>query len=583
MPKINESFLQELRYKTDIEDIVSSYVTLRKRGSTSTGLCPFHNEKTPSFTVYHDTQSFYCFGCGAGGDAIGFIRKIENLDYVDAVKLLAQRAGMQMPQEGFDDSLSKKRRRILEINRESAKFFHSYMMSSAGKKGLEYFLNRGLSQKTITKFGLGYAPDEWDSLLKYLKSLGYKTGEMLDAGVIKSGKNNSFYDTFKNRVMTPIIDVRGNVIAFGGRVLDDSKPKYVNTSDTLVYKKTNELFALNIAKDSGSDELILCEGYMDVISMHQAGFTNAVAGCGTALTNEQVRLISRYADSVILAYDADEAGQKAVEKAVKLFKQTDVKIKIPRLSGGKDPDEIIKKLGRDKLKGMLEGASNDTEFALVNISAKYDLQTTQGKIDFINEALKVIVSVSPVEQDLYLSRISNELEVGKESLRLQLKAASKRKAGRERRDKYKNIVNDYSRSATRESYETGASVKKNKAEKRIISLLMLYPDCIKLCDGFDSSRLSNAFVKKAYSLITDKIKNGLKIEMMTFGEEFTDSEYGQLSQLLNNNRESSNPKSEFSDCLAIINDEYDRQNRSSVTDMNDDDFRSLFNKIGNQP
>lgn len=583
MPKINESFLQELRYKTDIEDIVSSYVTLRKRGSTSTGLCPFHNEKTPSFTVYHDTQSFYCFGCGAGGDAIGFIRKIENLDYVDAVKLLAQRAGMQMPQEGFDDSLSKKRRRILEINRESAKFFHSYMMNSAGKKGLEYFLNRGLSQKTITKFGLGYAPDEWDSLLKHLKSLGYKTGEMLDAGVIKSGKNNSFYDTFKNRVMTPIIDVRGNVIAFGGRVLDDSKPKYVNTSDTLVYKKTNELFALNIAKDSGSDELILCEGYMDVISMHQAGFTNAVAGCGTALTNEQVRLISRYADSVILAYDADEAGQKAVEKAVKLFKQTDVKIKIPRLSGGKDPDEIIKKLGRDKLKGMLEGASNDTEFALVNISAKYDLQTTQGKIDFINEALKVIVSVSPVEQDLYLSRISNELEVGKESLRLQLKAASKRKAGRERRDKYKNIVNDYSRSATRESYETGASVKKNKAEKRIISLLMLYPDCIKLCDGFDSSRLSNAFVKKAYSLITDKIKNGLKIEMMTFGEEFTDSEYGQLSQLLNNNRESSNPKSEFSDCLAIINDEYDRQNRSSVTDMNDDDFRSLFNKIGNQP
>ena len=289
---LNESFLQELKYKTDIEDIVSTYVSLRKRGNTSVGLCPFHNEKTPSFTVYNDTQSFYCFGCGAGGDAIGFIKKIENLDYIDAVKLLAERAGMQMPQDGFDDSISKKRRRILQINREAAKFFQSYLMSPQGKTGYDYFINRGLTPKTIVKFGLGYAPDSWDSLLKHLKSLGYGIGEMVDAGVVKVGRNNNYYDTFKNRVMTPIIDVRGNVIAFGGRVLDDSKPKYVNTSDTLVYKKTNELFALNFAKDSGKDSLILCEGYMDVISMHQAGFNNAVAGCGTALTSEQVRLIT---------------------------------------------------------------------------------------------------------------------------------------------------------------------------------------------------------------------------------------------------------------------------------------------------
>ena len=257
---LNENFLQELKFKTDIEDIISTYVTLKKRGNTSVGLCPFHNEKTPSFTVYNDTQSFYCFGCGAGGDAIGFIRKIENLDYIDAVKLLAQRAGMQMPQDGFDDSISKKRRRILEINRESAKFFHSYMMSEQGRLGLEYFLNRGLTKKTITKFGLGYAPDSWDSLLKHLKSLGYGIGEMVDAGVVKVGRNNNYFDTFKNRVITPIIDVRGNVIAFGGRVLDDSKPKYVNTSDTLVYKKTNELFALNLAKDSGKDTLIHARG-----------------------------------------------------------------------------------------------------------------------------------------------------------------------------------------------------------------------------------------------------------------------------------------------------------------------------------
>lgn len=576
---LNENFLQELKYKTDIEDIISTYVTLKKRGNTSVGLCPFHNEKTPSFTVYNDTQSFYCFGCGAGGDAIGFIRKIENLDYIDAVKLLAQRAGMQMPQDGFDDSISKKRRRILEINRESAKFFHSYMMSPQGAKGLEYFLNRGLTKKTITKFGLGYAPDSWDSLLKHLKSLGYGIGEMVDAGVVKVGRNNNYYDTFKNRVMTPIIDVRGNVIAFGGRVLDDSKPKYVNTSDTLVYKKTNELFALNLAKDSGKDTLILCEGYMDVISMHQAGFTNAVAGCGTALTNEQVRLISRYANEVILAYDSDEAGQKAVHKAMNLFKMTDVKIKVPKFTGGKDPDEIIKKLGRDKFKGMLEGASNDTEFSLLEIRNKYDVSTTQGKIDFVNDALKVLVTLQPVEQDLYLTRISDELSIEKSSLKLQLSTINRRRLNRERKNHYKEIVNDYTKNAAKQSYDTGVSTRQLKAENRLLTLLIYYPDCSKLCDGFDKNRLSDGFVKKAYDVLLQRINDGLDFDLMALGENFTDTEYSKLSKLINTNIDSADAKSEFKDCINIINEEYEKKNSSSPSGMSEDEFRNLFSKI----
>lgn len=576
---LNENFLQELKFKTDIEDIISTYVTLKKRGNTSVGLCPFHNEKTPSFTVYNDTQSFYCFGCGAGGDAIGFIRKIENLDYIDAVKLLAQRAGMQMPQDGFDDSISKKRRRILEINRESAKFFHSYMMSEQGRVGLEYFLNRGLTKKTITKFGLGYAPDSWDSLLKHLKSLGYGIGEMVDAGVVKVGRNNNYYDTFKNRVMTPIIDVRGNVIAFGGRVLDDSKPKYVNTSDTLVYKKTNELFALNLAKDSGKDTLILCEGYMDVISMHQAGFTNAVAGCGTALTSEQVRLISRYANEVILAYDADEAGQKAVHKAMNLFKTTDVKIKVPKFVGGKDPDEIIKKLGRDKFKGMLEGATNDTEFALLEIKDKYDISTTQGKIDFVGDALKVIASLQPVEQDLYLSRISNELSIEKSSLKLQLSTIVKLRKNREKKSQYKTIINDYTRNEARKTYDTGISTRQSKAESRLLTLLIYYPDCSKLLNNFDSSRLSDGFVKKAYSALLERINDGLDFDLMTLGEQFSDTDYAKFSKLMNTNIDSANPKEEFKDCLNIINEEYEKKNSSSPSGMSEDEFRNLFSKI----
>lgn len=576
---LNENFLQELKFKTDIEDIISTYVTLKKRGNTSVGLCPFHNEKTPSFTVYNDTQSFYCFGCGAGGDAIGFIRKIENLDYIDAVKLLAQRAGMQMPQDGFDDSISKKRRRILEINRESAKFFHSYMMSEQGRVGLEYFLNRGLTKKTITKFGLGYAPDSWDSLLKHLKSLGYGIGEMVDAGVVKVGRNNNYYDTFKNRVMTPIIDVRGNVIAFGGRVLDDSKPKYVNTSDTLVYKKTNELFALNLAKDSGKDTLILCEGYMDVISMHQAGFTNAVAGCGTALTSEQVRLISRYANEVILAYDADEAGQKAMHKAMNLFKTTDVKIKVPKFVGGKDPDEIIKKLGRDKFKGMLEGATNDTEFALLEIKDKYDISTTQGKIDFVGDALKVIASLQPVEQDLYLSRISNELSIEKSSLKLQLSTIVKLRKNREKKSQYKTIINDYTRNEARKTYDTGISTRQSKAESRLLTLLIYYPDCSKLLNNFDSSGLSDGFVKKAYAALLERINDGLDFDLMTLGEQFSDTDYAEFSKLMNTNIDSANPKEEFKDCLNIINEEYEKKNSSSPSGLSEDEFRNLFSKI----
>ncbi len=576
---LSEAFLQELKFKTDIEDIISTYVTLRKNGSTSKGLCPFHNEKTPSFTVYSDTQSFYCFGCGAGGDAVTFLKKIENLDYIDAVKLLAQRAGLQMPDDNsYDDSLSKKRRRVLEINRETAKFYYSYLISPQGKIGLDYFLNRGLSMNTIKRFGLGFAPNEWDSLLKHLKSKGYRPSEMVEAGVVKIGRNNNYYDTFKNRVMTPIIDVRGNVIAFGGRVLDDSKPKYINTSDTLVYKKTNELFALNLAKDSGKDNLILCEGYMDVIAMHQAGFTNAVAGCGTALTNEQVRLISRYAREVILAYDADEAGQKALNKAVSLFKQTDVKVKIPALAGGKDPDEIIKKYGRDKFKGMLDGASNDTEFALLEIRKKYNVTTSQGKIDFLNEALKVLAGVSPIEQDIYISRLADELSVDKSSIKIQLDSYAKKRIYRQKRSEYKTIVDNSIRENQRKSYDENASIRQIRAEERIVGLLLRYPDCVNLTRDFDSEMLSSAFIKRIFTETINRLDAQLDIDLINFSSALTSDELGRLSGIIARTRESKDAKKEFKDCIDIIQSEYDKNIIKPSDSMSDDEFRSMFNK-----
>ena len=571
---LSDSFLQELKMKTDIEDVISTYVTLKRRGATLVGLCPFHNEKTPSFTVYLATQSFYCFGCGAGGDAITFVKKIENLDYLDAVKTLAQRAGLQMPQEGFDDSLSKRRRRILEMNREAARFYHSVLLSPEGKVGYDYYIGRALSAATINHFGLGFAPNQWDALLKHMRAKGYQPAELVDAGLARKGQKG-YYDNFRNRVMTPIIDVRGNVIAFGGRVLDDSKPKYINTGDTLVYKKTNELFALNFAKDSKEDALILCEGYMDVIAMHQAGFTNAVAGCGTALTTEQVRLISRYAKEVILTYDADEAGQKALQKAMTLFDQTDVKVRIPALVGGKDPDEIIRTYGRDKFKGMLEGASNETEFRLLALRRQYNLATTQGKIDFIGGALQILATLPPVEQDLYVSRLSEELGVERQNMKVQLQDLVARQGNRREKREFNRIVQENMRKTARETMATDASLRKLRAEDRLISLLLRYPDCSRLCKDFDPQWLTPGFAQRVFTLILQRLENGDGTELMDLRDRLTDDEMGRLSGIIARGGESADAKQEFSDCLQTIRAEQQKK-QECAAELDDQAFRDLF-------
>lgn len=571
---LSDSFLQELKMKTDIEDVISTYVTLKRRGATLVGLCPFHNEKTPSFTVYPATQSFYCFGCGAGGDAITFVKKIENLDYLDAVKALAQRAGLQMPQEGFDDSLSKRRRRILEMNREAARFYHSVLLSPEGKVGYDYYIGRALSAATINHFGLGFAPNQWDALLKHMRAKGYQPAELVDAGLARKGQKG-YYDNFRNRVMTPIIDVRGNVIAFGGRVLDDSKPKYINTGDTLVYKKTNELFALNFAKDSKEDALILCEGYMDVIAMHQAGFTNAVAGCGTALTTEQVRLISRYAKEVILTYDADEAGQKALQKAMTLFDQTDVKVRIPALVGGKDPDEIIRTYGRDKFKGMLEGASNETEFRLLALRRQYNLATTQGKIDFIGGVLQILATLPPVEQDLYVSRLSEELGVERQNMKVQLQDLVVRQGNRREKREFNRIVQENMRKTARETMATDASLRKLRAEDRLISLLLRYPDCSRLCKDFDPQWLTPGFAQRVFTLILQRLENGDGTELMDLRDRLTDDEMGRLSGIIARGGESADAKQEFSDCLQTIRAEQQKK-QESAAELDDQAFRDLF-------
>ena len=363
---IPASYIQELVARNDIYDTISRYVSLQRAGRLYKGLCPFHSERSPSFMVYPETQSYYCFGCGAGGDVIKFTMEMNSLSYIEAVRYLAQRCGMPMPDE--DDGQAKLKSRILQMNKLAARFFYDTLNSDAGRNARKYLRDRQLSDKTIVNFGLGYTPAEWQGLTNYLRSKGFTDEEMTRGYLAARNKNGNLYDIFRDRVMFPIIDLRGNVIAFGGRRMgDEGGPKYLNSGDTPVFKKSNGLFALNLAKKSGKDTFILAEGYMDVIAMHQAGFDNAVATLGTALTSQQAKLIGDYAKKVIISYDSDEAGQKATRRAMEIFEKEEVTVQVLQMDGAKDPDEYIKKYGAQRFEMLLEGANSALDFQLLKL------------------------------------------------------------------------------------------------------------------------------------------------------------------------------------------------------------------------
>lgn len=573
---LSDSFLQDLRFKCDIEDTISQYVNLKRKGNTSVGLCPFHNEKTPSFTVYNDTQSFYCFGCGAGGDVITFVRKIDNLDYIDAVKQLAERAGIEMPDNGYDNSLSKLRRRVLEANRVAAKFYFKYLLSPEGKIGLDYFVGRGLSMETIKHFGLGFAPNAWDSLIKHMKPLGFTDDELVSANLARRSAKGRIYDNFRNRVMTPIINISGNVIAFGGRVLDDSKPKYINTSDTLAYKKTHELFGLNFAKNFKGDSLILCEGYMDVIAMHQAGFENAVACCGTSLTSEQVKIISRYCKKVSLCYDADEAGQKAAEKAISLFSVTDLDVRVMQLGGGKDPDEIIKNLGAERFKGMIEKAENDTDFRLQKIKKKFDITSNSGKINYFREAIKILATLAPIECDIYMSKLSEELNVNKESIKVQLNDFISKNRQRRDQKEMTNIISEKKKFDSKFNPTSLTNLRLAKAQEELVSLLLMNPDFFKFSNGLSPEMIDAPLYRKAFSVISERLSEERPVDLTSIGGEFSPDELGHLAYIQTKSKSLNNAKQEFTDCINTILDENNKLNVSPPEILSDDEFRNLF-------
>lgn len=578
---LSDDFLIELRSRADIESTISSYVNLKRAGRISKGLCPFHGEKTASFTVYPDTQSYYCFGCGNGGDVITFIKNIENLDYIDAVRFLADRVGLDVPDENnYDSTMNKRRLRMLEANREAARFFHKCLQTQDGAIGYRYFKERGLTDETIVRFGLGFAPDSFFALTNYLIGKGFTKEELVFANLARRSQKNpdNIYDNFRNRVMFPIIDVKGNVIAFGGRVMDDSKPKYLNTSDTLVYKKSMGVFALNLAKKSGKDSLILCEGYMDVIALHQAGFTNAVAGLGTALTSEQAQLLSRYASEILISYDADEAGQKAAARALQIFKKTNAKIKILRLSGGKDPDEIIKNYGVEKMKAIITGAANEIEFALLREQGKYDLASDDGKRQYLQAAIKVLSAVGPIELEIYASRIADELSVSKDVIISEAKRQAKRNTVVQQKREFTEIQRQEDildkLNPQRKKYYRGA-----KAEEMLIALLMANPEFLSDTDKKISSEdFVTDFNGRIYKAVTDRIRQGKSHEISFLYGELTDDEINAVAKIQTISHTLKNTFAECEDCISVILNEKNKKKLKSVDvdTITDEDFLKFF-------
>ncbi len=556
---IPEDIINEIKYRNDIETAVSQYVNLKRRGKNLVGLCPFHSEKTPSFTVYPENGSFYCFGCGVGGDVFTFTGLIENLDYIESVKLLAERSGITLPQDGYDDSMQRLKKRIYDINRDTARFFHAFLMSPGGKWALDYLMGRGLTVKTIKHFGLGAAPDSWDALIHHLKEKGYTESDMLAANVIGKSERGSLYDRFRKRVMFPIINIRGNIVAFSGRAMpgdDKQGGKYVNTADTPVYKKSENLFGINFAKNVCSERVILVEGNMDVISLHQAGFENTVAPLGTAFTTEQANLLSRYTKEIVLMLDADAAGQKAVRRASELLENTGLSVRVVVVPDGKDPDEYIKKNGKERFAALLEGAVSDMEYKLLTAAKDIKLDNEDGRLKYLAAAAEIIAASDDImTRDIYIGRLSEKYGVSRTALNARIEELRKRN----RRQKQKKEISDIIRPKfTKDDInpERRKSVKGTAAEETLIAVLLKNPDFYKIAaEKLPPEKMLTSLNRRIYETILSVLERGGTLDISAFAEKLLPAEIGYLVSLQNSEKAGKNPEIVLKDCIGVILEE----------------------------
>ena len=570
------AFIDELIQRSPIEDVVGQYVTLRRSGSNLFGLCPFHGEKTASFSVAPDKGMYYCFGCHKGGGAINFMMELEGLSYTDAVRALAKRAGMEVPEDEQYENRYKLQERLWALHKEAARFFHSQLFAPAGQQALSYALKRGMPKSVLINFGIGYAPDSWTALVDTLRKKGYTDEELKESGLVTvSQKNGNLFDRFRDRLMFPIIDVRGNVIGFGGRIMKDdpNAAKYLNSPETKIFNKRKNLFALNVAKKSKLGYLILVEGYMDAIALHQYGFDCAVASLGTALTEDGAMLLSKYTDQVVLIYDGDKAGQNATQRAIPILEKVGLHVKVLQMKGAKDPDEFLKKYGADKFKLLLEESSNRVEYQLNAIRRKYDLQEDEQKVKYIHESADLLASLhSAVQREVYGHRVADAASISYDALKMEVDKAFKHRVAKEKKQQEKHDLAPVKNLQPKARSIRYDNVKSAMAEETLLAMVLKEPALLDAAAGLNAAEFSSPLLGRAYDQLKKRHTDGLEVSIAVLAD-FSGEEMSHLAGIA---QRQDGPVNEtaLADCIRII-----RGIHQAGSVASDEDLLALRNKL----
>ena len=563
------AFIDELTARNPIEDVVGHYVDLKRSGSNMFGLCPFHGEKTASFSVAPDKGIYYCFGCHKGGGAVNFMMEIEGLSYPDAVRALAKRAGMEVPEDEQYQSRYRQQERLWALHKEAARFFHSQLYAPVGRQALEYALGRGMSKSILTTFGIGYAHDSWDSMVKAMKAKGYTEEELKESGLVTiSQKNGNIFDRFRDRLMFPIIDVRGNVSGFGGRIIKNDKAaaKYLNSPETLIFNKRKNLFGLNLAKKSKQGYLILVEGNIDVVALHQYGFDNAIASLGTSLTEEQAALITRYADQVVLIYDGDKAGQNATQRAIPILEKAGLQVKVLQIKDAKDPDEYLKKFGADKFRLLLEGSSNRVEYQLNAIRSQYDLNVDEERVKYLQESADLISRLqSPVQQEIYGYRVAEACKISYDAMKREIDKARKRRAYQQKKKQEKIDLAPAQALQPKSRTIRYDNMKSAMAEETVISTILRQSALLDETRDLSAEEFSSPLLGKVYRQLQARHEQGLDVSLGVLADLSAE----EMSHVTHIYQRQQGPVNEMAlrDCVRTIKAEHRAANVSSEDDL----------------
>ena len=568
---LSPAFMDELIARNDIVDVVGGYVSLTPKGGSYWGCCPFHNEKTPSFHVLPDKQFYHCFGCKKGGGVINFVMEIENLSYIDAVHFLARRVNMEVPDDRENAETERRRRRLLELNRDAARWYYQVLQSPDGAAVRAYLDKRAISRKIAVRFGMGASLNRWDALLRAMTAKGYTKQELLTAGLIVANKNGSFYDKFRNRLMLPVIDVRGNVVGFGSRVIDKSEPKYMNSTETPVYSKRRVLYGLNLAKTTKRPNMILCEGNLDVVTLHQAGFDNAVASMGTALTTEQIRLLGRYTKELVLCYDNDKAGQLATQRALQMLDSTDFTVRVltlpQRLVDGEyvkqDADDFIKYQGAPAFENLLSGSGNGVEFRLSQVAAKYDLKSDQGRIDYTAEVTQVLAELnSPVEREIYAGRAAEAAGLTPEAMRQEVERVARRRRYKDRKKQERKELNPTLQAQPAAYGNRYDNIRSAMAEEGVIRLLYLEPALFGDAPPLSAEDFSSPMLGRIFAAMWPRRHDRSGVSALT--GELTGDEMSHLTTLLQKPESTANASQALADYIRVIREEQAKRDGSGL-------------------